>query len=159
MSSDLNKVQLIGRLGRDPECKQMQNGGTFATMSIATSERWNDKQTGNKREKTEWHRVVAFDTKLAEIIEKYVHKGDLIYVEGKLRTRKWQDKDGRDQYSTEVVLEKFDGRIQMLGGSRGNGGDRGRADDSGGRYDEETFGRPKESKKESPPEYDDEIPF
>lgn len=109
--SDLNKVMVIGRLGRDPDIRYMPSGKPVANFSVATSERWKDKQTGEKQERTEWHNCVAFD-KLAEIIQEYVKKGSQIYVEGKLQTRKWQDKDGKDRYTTEIVASQ----MQMLGG-------------------------------------------
>ncbi len=114
----VNKVILVGTLGRDPEMKYAANGNAIATFSVATSEQWNDKSTGQKQEKTEWHRVVIFG-KLAEIAGQYLTKGSQVYLEGKLQTRKWQDQNtGQDRYSTEVVLSGFDGTMQMLGGNR-----------------------------------------
>jgi len=109
----VNKVILVGNLGRDPEIKYASNGAAIANMAIATSESWKDKQTGQKQEKTEWHRVVVFG-KLAEIVQQYVHKGSKVYVEGQLKTRKWQNKEGVDVYTTEVVLSGFGGVLQML---------------------------------------------
>ena len=118
----VNKVILVGTLGRDPEVKYAANGNAIVNLSVATSETWNDKQTGQKQEKTEWHRVVIFG-KLAEIAGQYLHKGSQVYLEGKLQTRKWQDQNtGQDRYSTEVVLDPFNGVMQMLGGGR-QGGD------------------------------------
>lgn len=111
--ASLNKVQLIGNLGRDPEVRYAPDGTAFATLSLATSERWKDKDSGEPREATEWHRVV-FSGKLAEIAGEYLIKGSAIYVEGKLKTRKWQDKDGKDQYTTEVRCDQ----MKMLGGAR-----------------------------------------
>ena len=111
--SGVNKVILVGNLGRDPEIKYASNGAAIANMAIATSESWKDKQTGQQQEKTEWHRVVVFG-KLAEIVQQYVHKGSKVYVEGQLKTRKWQNKEGVDQYTTEVVLSGFGGVLQML---------------------------------------------
>ena len=111
--SGINKVILIGNLGREPEVKYATNGNAIANLAIATSESWTDKTTGQKQEKTEWHRVVVFG-KLAEICQQYVHKGSKVYVEGQLRTRKWQNKEGQDQYTTEVVLSGFGGVLQML---------------------------------------------
>jgi single-strand DNA-binding protein len=108
--SDLNKVMLIGRLGKDPDMKYTTSGSAVANISLATSEKWKDKETGQGKEKTEWHRVVFFK-RLAEVVGEYTKKGDLIFVEGKLQTRKWQDKDGQDRYSTEIVGDK----MQMLG--------------------------------------------
>jgi single-strand DNA-binding protein len=111
--SGVNKVILVGNLGREPEVKYASNGAAIANLAIATSESWTDKTTGQKQEKTEWHRVVVFG-KLAEICQQYVHKGSKVYVEGQLRTRKWQNKEGQDQYTTEVVLSGFGGVLQML---------------------------------------------
>ena len=109
----VNKVILVGNLGRDPEIRRNQAGDPIANLSIATSERWKDKQTGERREKTEWHRVVSFNKNLNDVIEKYVKRGSKIYIEGKLQTRKWTDKDGVDRYSTEVVLD-WNGSITLL---------------------------------------------
>lgn len=119
MSRSLNRVQLIGHLGSDPEIRATQDGKPIANMSIATSDTWNDAQ-GQKQEKTEWHRVVVFG-RLAEIVQQYLKKGSQIFVEGKLQTRKWTDKQGIERYSTEVVLGQFVGQLIMLGGGRGQG--------------------------------------
>jgi len=116
----INKVILVGNLGQDPEVRYTPGGAAITTISIATSESWKDKNTGQTQEKTEWHRVVFFG-KLAEIAGEYLHKGSQVYVEGKLQTRKWQDKSGQDRYTTEVVVDSFNGVMQMLGG-RGDGG-------------------------------------
>lgn len=116
-SSGINKVILIGNLGKDPDVRYMNNGNAVANVSIATSESWKDKATGEPMEKTEWHRVVFFG-KLAEIVEKYLKKGSKIYVEGRLQTRKWQDQAGNDRYSTEIVVDQR-GQMQMLGDSGG----------------------------------------
>ncbi len=116
MAGSVNKVILIGNLGRDPEIRSTQDGNKIANLSLATSENWKDKNTGERREKTEWHRVVIFDERLAEIAEKYLLKGSKIYVEGQLQTRKWQDQSGQDKYSTEVVLQRFRGTLTMLDG-------------------------------------------
>lgn len=113
MAGSVNKVILVGNLGKDPECRTMQNGGKVANLSLATSENWKDKATGEKKEKTEWHRVVAFGP-LADIAEKYLKKGSKVYVSGQLQTRKWADKDGADKYSTEVVLQGHGGELTML---------------------------------------------
>ena len=121
MAGSLNKALLIGRLGADPEIKQMVNGKSVARLSLATSQSWKDKNTGEKKEKTEWHRVSLFG-KLAEIAGQYLDKGSKVYVEGKLQTRKWQDKSGADRYTTEVVVSGFNGTLQMLD----------RRDDAGG---------------------------
>jgi len=122
MARGINKVILVGTLGRDPEMKYAANGNAIANISIATSESWNDKATGQKQEKTEWHRVVIFG-KLAEVAGQYLSKGSLVYFEGKLQTRKWQDQNtGQDRYSTEVVID-FGGKMEMLGGGNRQGGD------------------------------------
>jgi single-strand DNA-binding protein len=131
MSGSVNKVILIGNLGRDPEVRTMSNGGRLANLSVATSERWKDRQSGEQREKTEWHRVVIFDDKLVDVVERFLSKGSKIYLEGQLQTRKWQDQSGNDRYSTEVVLQRFRGQLTMLD-SRGEGGGGGYRDDSGG---------------------------
>ena len=117
----VNKVILIGNLGKDPEVKYMPSGDAIANITLATSETWNDKSSGEKKEKTEWHRVVFFG-KLAEVVGQYVKKGSKIYVEGQLQTRKWQGQDGQDRYTTEVVVRGFNGTMQMLDRRGGEGG-------------------------------------
>ena len=119
MAGSVNKVILVGNCGADPEIRRTQDGKAFATLSIATSETWRDRNSGEKREKTEWHRVVSFSEGLNKVIEQYVKKGQTVYIEGKLQTRKWQDNEGRDKYTTEVVLQNFDGVLTMIG-SNGN---------------------------------------
>ena len=117
MSGSLNKVQLIGRLGADPEIKQMVNGKNVARLSVATSQSWKDKSTGERKEKTEWHRVVIFNEGLVNVIQQYLKKGANVYLEGQLRTRKWTDeKSGQDKYSTEIVLSGFNSSLTMLDG-------------------------------------------
>lgn len=116
MAGSVNKVILIGNLGRDPEARSMQDGNSVVNMSIATSESWRDKNSGERRERTEWHRVVIFNEKLAEIAQKYLRKGSTVYIEGQLQTRKWTDQSGQEKYSTEVVLQRFRGELTMLGG-------------------------------------------
>ena len=136
--SSLNKATIIGRLGKDPEARSMNNGGEVVSFSVATSETWNDKQSGDRKEKTEWHNVVIFNEGLCKVAKQYLRKGSQVYLEGALQTRKWQDKDGNDRYTTEVVLQRFKGEIVLLGkaeekpdsfteNSRGNGGPRGRS--------------------------------
>lgn len=120
--SSVNKVILVGNVGRDPEVRTMQNGGRVCNLSIATSEKWKDKNTGEPREATEWHRVVVFDDNLTDIIERYIIKGSKIYLEGSLQTRKWTDQQGQDKYSTEVVLKKFRGTLVMLDGPKDRAG-------------------------------------
>jgi single-strand DNA-binding protein len=114
MAGSVNKVILIGNLGKDPEIRRTQDGKPVANMSIATSESWRDKSTGERKEKTEWHRVVCFSEPINKVIEQYLRKGSKVYVEGSLQTRKWQDKDGNDKYSTEVVIQNFGGQLTML---------------------------------------------
>ena len=134
----INKAIIVGRLGSDPETRHMPSGEAVTNLSIATSESWKDKQTGEKKEKTEWHRVAAFG-RLAEIMAEWLKKGSLIYIEGKIRTRKWQDKDGADRYSTEIIADQ----MQMLGGGK------------------ESPQKPasKPEKVQEPEQFDDEIPF
>lgn len=120
--ASLNKVQLIGNLGADPEIRSFQNGGRVANLRIATSESWKDKATGERKEKTEWHTVALFSDGLVGVAERYLKKGSKVYVEGQLQTRKWQDKDGNDRYSTEIVLQGYDSKLVMLDGPSGNSG-------------------------------------
>ena len=121
MAGSLNKVLLIGRLGADPEIKQMVNGKSVARLSLATSQTWKDKNTGEKKEKTEWHRVVVFNEGLVNVVQQYLKKGAQIYVEGQLTTRKWKDEQtGQDKYTTEVVIQGFNSSLTMLGGSNQN---------------------------------------
>jgi len=128
--SSLNKVILIGNLGQAPEIRSFQNGGRVANFSIATSERWKDKQTGERKEKTEWHRISVLNEKLVEVVEKYVKKGSKLYIEGQLETRKWADKEGKDHYTTEVVLQAFRGEIKLLDGAKREAGDNAEAVDT-----------------------------
>ena len=123
MAGSLNKVLLIGRLGADPEIKQMVNGKSVARLSLATSQSWKDKSTGDKKEKTEWHRVVVLNEGLVNVIQQYLKKGAQIYVEGQLTTRKWKDEQsGQDKYSTEIVLQGYNSTLTMLGGGNTGGG-------------------------------------
>ncbi len=164
MAGSVNKVILVGTLGRDPEVKSMQDGRSMVNMSIATSENWRDRQSGERKERTEWHRVVIFNEKLAEVAQKFVRKGSKIYVEGQLSTRKWTDQSGQERYTTEVVIPRFGGALTMLDG-RSGGGD-GMA--AGGGMDDEmgspspgggggSGGRP--AARGKPAELDDDIPF
>ena len=121
MAGSVNKVILVGNLGRDPEVRRMNSGESVVNLNIATSESWRDKQSGERKEKTEWHRVVIFNENLAKIAEQYLKKGSKVYIEGALQTRKWQDKDGQDRYSTEVVLQGFNSSLTMLDGRGGTG--------------------------------------
>lgn len=122
MAGSVNKVILVGNLGRDPEIRSMQSGEEVAQLSLATSETWRDKASGERKERTEWHRVVIFNENLVKIAKQYLKKGSKVYVEGSLQTRKWTDKDGAEKYSTEVVLQRFRGELTMLDGRDGGGG-------------------------------------
>lgn len=139
MAGSVNKVILVGNLGRDPEIRFTQAGKKIANFSIATSEQWRDRQSGERRERTEWHRIVVFNEGLADVVERFVKKGSKLYIEGQLRTRKWQGQDGKDNYTTEVVLEGFNSNLTMLdsrggegGGAPSGGGNYGGSQDSGG---------------------------
>lgn len=122
MAGSLNKVMLIGNLGADPEIRSFQNGGKVANLRIATSETWKDRQTGERKEKTEWHTVAIFSEGLVSVVERYLKKGSKVFVEGKLQTRKWQDQNGQDRYSTEIVIQGLGGTLTMLDGAQGGGG-------------------------------------
>ncbi|EEJ8284317.1 single-stranded DNA-binding protein [Salmonella enterica] len=165
-SRGLNKVQIIGYLGQDPEVRYLPNGKAVANLSLATSDTWKDKQTGEPKERTEWHRVVLYE-KLADVAGEYLRKGALVYIEGELRTRKWTDQNGQERYTTEVVVS-MQGTMQMLG-SRGNGGNAGGGNGQlqGGKgQPQQPTGRtysgtpPKQHPANEPPmDFDDEIPF
>ena len=137
MAGSVNKVILIGNLGADPETRRTQDGRPIANLRIATSESWRDKNTGERRERTEWHRVAIFNEGLCRIAEQYLRKGSKVYLEGQLQTRKWQDQQGQDRYSTEVVLQGFNGTLTMLDGRAGGGGG---MSDSGGDFDSGGYG-------------------
>ena len=124
MAGSVNKVILVGNLGADPEVKRLTSGDMIVNLSVATTESWRDKQTGERKDKTEWHRVVIFNEQLAKVAEQYLKKGASVYLEGAIQTRKWQDQSGQDKYSTEVVLQKYRGELTMLG-SKSSGGDSG----------------------------------
>lgn len=132
MAGSLNKVMLIGNLGADPEIRSFQNGGKVANLRIATSESWKDRNTGERQERTQWHTVAIFNEGLVGVVERYLKKGSKVYVEGQLETRKWQDQQGQDRYSTEVVLRNYGGTLTMLDGASGGGGMGGGAGRSGG---------------------------
>lgn len=153
MAGSVNKVILIGNLGRDPEVRTFQNGGKVCNLRIATSERWKDRNTGEQRERTEWHSVAIFNENLARIAEQYLRKGSKVYVEGQLETRKWQDQSGQDRYTTEIVLRPYRGELTLLD-SRSEGGG-GYADDRG------SFGSGDSGGGSPAPagDLDDEIPF
>jgi len=128
MAGSVNKVILVGNLGRDPEIRSTNDGTRIANLALATSENWRDRNSGERKERTEWHRVVIFNERLVEVVEKYVKKGSKLYIEGALQTRKWTDNQGQERYSTEVVLQRFRGELTMLDGARGGGAMEGGAD-------------------------------
>ena len=166
--ASVNKVILVGNLGRDPEVRSFQNGGKVCNLRIATSENWKDKNTGERREKTEWHSVAIFQEGLVRVAEQYLKKGSKVYIEGQLQTRKWQDQSGADRYSTEVVLQGYGGTLTMLdgrdgggGGGGGYGGGGGGQSDPGygGGYDQGPSGGGQSSGGGGSRDLDDEIPF
>jgi single-strand DNA-binding protein len=138
MAGSVNKVILVGNLGRDPELRSTQDGTRIANLNLATSESWRDRVSGERKERTEWHRVVIFNERLVELAEKYLRKGSKIYIEGALQTRKWTDQQGAERYSTEVVLQRFRGELTMLDGAGGARG--GEGGGGGGDYDDEYMG-------------------
>lgn len=125
MSGSVNKVILVGNLGRDPEIRATQNGNRIANLSVATAESWRDKHSGERKEQVEWHKVAIFNDGLVGVVDKYLKKGSKVYIEGALQTRKWTGKDGKDNYSTEVVLQAYNGVLKMLDGASGGGAERG----------------------------------
>ena len=163
MAGSVNKVILVGNLGKDPEIRSTQGGTEIASFSIATSESWKDKSTGERKEKTEWHNIVVFNPQLVGIVKSYVKKGSKLYIEGALQTRKWQDKDGHDRYSTEVVLQNYNGTLTMLDGKSGGSESSsysGSSSSASSSYSNSgsTFGQMPASKPASEL-MDDEIPF
>lgn len=132
MSGSVNKVILVGNLGADPEVRSFQSGGKVANIRIATSENWKDRNSGERKERTEWHNVAIFSEGLVGVTERYLRKGSKVYIEGQLRTRKWQDQSGQDRYTTEVVLQGFDAKLVMLDGQQGGGGGGGARSGGGG---------------------------
>ena len=161
MAGSVNKVIIIGNLGRDPETRTFQNGGKVCNLRIATSEQWKDKNTGERREKTEWHSVAIFSEPLARVAEQYLRKGSKVYIEGQLETRKWQDQSGQDRYSTEVVLRPYRSELTMLDGRSDGGGGGGGGGYGGGRdegYGGGDYGGGAPAGRPSS-DMDDEIPF
>ena len=153
MAGSLNKVQLIGRLGADPEIKQMVNGESVARLSIATSQSWKDKSSGENKEKTEWHRVVIFNEGLVNVVQQYVKKGANVYIEGQLATRKWKDESsGQDKYSTEIVLQGYNSNLTMLDGKNKN-------EQSSNLVSQNKSSLPKDNINQDISDLDDEIPF
>ena len=165
MAGGVNKVILVGNLGKDPEVKSFSNGGRVANFTIATSESWKDKTTGERKERTEWHNIKIDNDNLIRVVEQYLRKGSKVYVEGQLQTRKWQDRDGNDRYTTEVVVGRFKGELELLDGRREGGG-------SGG-YGGDDYGSPAPSRAPAggaggfaskpassfPDDMDDDVPF
>ena len=152
MAGSVNKVILVGNLGQDPEVRSFQNGGKIANLRIATSESWKDRNTGERKERTEWHTVAIYSEPLVRVAEQFLKKGSKVYVEGQLETRKWQDQQGNDRYSTEVALRPFRSELHMLDGKAGGsaGNDRGNGYGAGGSHSSQPSGRP---------DFDDSIPF
>jgi single-strand DNA-binding protein len=161
MAGSVNKVILVGNLGKDPEVRHTQDGKPIVNLSIATSDTWRDKSTGERKEKTEWHRVVIFNEGIAKVAEQYLKKGTTVYIEGSLQTRKWTDKDGVEKYSTEIVLQNYGGTLTMLGGKPGGAGDS--AGMGGGAGDDFGQSSPMRGSGAKPQSFardlDDEVPF
>ena len=159
----VNKVILVGNLGADPEARSLNNGGEVVNMRVATSESWNDKQSGQRQERTEWHNVVIFNENLGRVAKNYLRKGSKVYLEGQLQTRKWQDQSGADRYSTEVVLRNFNSALVLLDSREGGGGGRGAfnedfgGDDIGGGAPAKPQSRPQPAAFDS--DLDDDVPF
>ena len=161
VAGSVNKVILVGNLGKDPEMRFMPDGTKVANFSIATSETWKDKASGERRERTEWHRISVMNDKIADIVEKYVRKGSKLYVEGQLQTRKWTDQSGQERYTTEVVIGRFRGELTLLDSKSGGGSD---AEYMGGGFDDSNQGGGYAPKAASKPaqkfdELDDDVPF
>jgi single-strand DNA-binding protein len=159
MAGSVNKVILIGNLGQDPEVRTFPNGGKVCNLSVATSETWRDKQTGERRERTEWHRVAIYSEPLANVAERYLRKGSKVYLEGQLETRKWQDQSGADRYTTEVALRPFRSELTMLDGRGDGGGSEGGGERGGYGGDRGGFGGGQGGQGGRGPDLDDEIPF
>ncbi|WGM30417.1 single-stranded DNA-binding protein [Brevundimonas sp. NIBR11] len=166
MAGSVNKVILIGNLGRDPEIRSMPNGDRIANLSIATSEQWRDKASGERKEKTEWHRVVIFNDNIVKVVENYVKKGTTVYIEGALQTRKWTDQQGVEKYSTEIVVGRFKGELTLLGGRGDGAGQGGGYGGSGGRSNDDDYssgfstgGANKPSGPKESYDLNDDIPF
>lgn len=157
MAGSVNKVILVGNLGRDPEIRTTQDGKEIANITLATSESWRDRNTGERREKTEWHRVVVFNDGLIGVIKNYLHKGSKVYIEGSLQTRKWTDQSGVEKYSTEVVLQGFGSALTMLDNKTGGGA--GAGSEQGGYMPSQSSSSSSQPKQRAAAELDDEIPF
>lgn len=161
MAGSVNKVILIGNVGRDPEIRSTNDGTRIANFTLATSDNWRDKASGERRERTEWHRIVIFNDRLTDVVEKYVKKGAKLYIEGSLQTRKWTDKEGQERYTTEVVLQRFRGELTMLDSRGGGGSDFAEEEPAaaGGGYGGAGGGRLADGSRGGNDELDDEIPF
>ena len=163
MAGSVNKVILVGNLGRDPEIRSLQDGTRVANLSLATSESWRDRNSGERKERTEWHRVVIFNENLVKVAEQYLRKGSKVYVEGALQTRKWSDQQGQERYSTEIVLQRFRGELTMLDGKGEGGGGRGAEDEGGSAGGFAPSGGERSERRPSGPgpgpDLDDDIPF
>lgn len=159
MAGSVNKVILIGNVGRDPEIRTTQTGGRIANLSIATSESWKDKATGERKENTQWHRVVIFNDALVGVVERFVKKGNKVYLEGQLETRKWTDQEGKDNYSTEVVLRPYRGELTLLDGRPGGEGGNGGGYAGGGAQQSSGYNAPAPGGASFADDLDDEIPF
>lgn len=164
MAGSVNKVILVGNLGKDPEVRTMNNGGEVVSFSIATSENWSDKASGERKEKTEWHNIVIFNENLGRIAKQYLRKGSSVYVEGQLQTRKWTDQNGNDRYTTEVVLQRFRGELTLLGGREGGGGSSGGSSNWGEDRGSSPFGgggskAPSGGGSAFDSDLDDDVPF
>jgi single-strand DNA-binding protein len=159
MAGSVNKVILVGNLGKDPEIRTLNNGEKVANLSLATSEQWRDKATGERKEKTEWHRVVIFNDNIVKVVENYLKKGSTVYVEGSLQTRKWTDQQGVEKYSTEVVIQRFNGQLTMLGGRDGGGASSPRGGDDDYSSGFSTGGANKPSGPRESYDLNDDIPF
>ncbi|HKF72971.1 MAG TPA: single-stranded DNA-binding protein [Stellaceae bacterium] len=159
MAGSVNKVILVGNVGRDPEIRSTQDGTRVANLSLATSENWRDKNTGERKERTEWHRVVIFNERLVDVVEKYVKKGSKLYLEGALQTRKWTDNTGAEKYTTEVVLQRFRGELTMLDSRGGGAGTGASAPDDLGSGGSGPSGGAGGSRPSGGGDLDDEIPF
>lgn len=163
MAGSLNKVMLIGNLGNDPDVRTMQNGGKVCNLSIATSDSWKDKNTGERREKTEWHRVVVFNEGIVKVCESYLKKGSKVFIEGSLETRKWTDQNGQDKYTTEIVLKPFNGNLTMLDGrggdSQSQGGGYSQNNNNNASYGGGNQGNAQAKPAEVYDDFEDDIPF
>ncbi|MBS1032485.1 single-stranded DNA-binding protein [Gluconobacter cerinus] len=159
MAGSVNKVILVGNLGKDPEVRNTQSGSKIVSFTLATSDTWNDRQSGERRERTEWHRVVIFNERLGDVADRFLRKGRKVYLEGELRTRKWTDQGGQEHYTTEVVIDRFRGELVLIDSNRGEGGFGGGS--SGGRSGGSSGNANRNAGRDAPggDDLDDEIPF